>query len=229
MVNGLTNDRISFEAYGDFLCSHTYQAAVWLRKVREVQGERLQVNWRNFALEQLRSKEGPEWRVWDQPDEYPSRGMPAFRAAEAARFQGPEAYERMRFALLEGRHERRKDFRDPDDIEEIARTAGLDIPRFKRDLADRSLMKRVAEDHVYGVSEYGIFGTPTFVFPNGRVFFVRIKAPESGQEAARLFDGLQALFIDMPYFDEVKHAHKPRVPAAAEGGAPAQGQQARPR
>ena len=66
-------------------------------------GDKLQVNWKNFSLEQTNNKQGEDWRIWEQPDDYPSRGLPAFRAAEAARLQGEEAYERMHFALLEGR------------------------------------------------------------------------------------------------------------------------------
>ena len=158
----------------------------------------------------MNSKEGPEWRVWDQPDDYPSRGLPAFRALEAARLQGEEAYERMHFALLEGRHEHRKDFTDPDDIEELARGAGLDLERFNRDRADRTLLKRVAEDHMLGVSQHGVFGTPTFVFENGASFFMRIKAHEDAERAARTFDTLYQTFVDQSNIDEVKRPRKPQ-------------------
>lgn len=179
--------------------------------MREVQGDRFQANWKYFSLEQVNNKAGPEWRLWDQAEDYPSRSIPAFLAAEAARRQGPEAYERMHFALLEGRHERRKDFTDPADIDEIARTAGLDMPRFKKDIADRSMLKRVADEHLHAVAQYGAFGTPTFAFDNGRTFFMRIKAPEDAQESARVFDALIALFVDIPNLDEVKRPRKPKA------------------
>ncbi len=42
-----------------------------------------------------------------------------------------------------GRHEHRKDFRETEDIKEIARIAGLDLDQFKRDVADRSLLDRL--------------------------------------------------------------------------------------
>ena len=172
-------------------------------------GDKLQVKWKNFALEQVNNKQGEDWRVWDQPDDYPSRGLPAFRAVEAARLQGEEAYERMHFALLEGRHENRKDFTEPDDIEELARSAGLDMKRFNQDRADRSLLKRVAEDHMEAVTQYGVFGTPTFVFENGKAFFMRIKAREDAAQAARTFDGLYQMFVEQPDVDEVKRPTKP--------------------
>ncbi len=166
--------------------------------------------WKNFALEEINKKQPSEWHVWDQPDDYPSRGLPAFRAAEAARRQGEEAYERMHWALLEGRHERRKDFRDPADIEGLAREAGLDMARFKHDLADRSLLERIARDHTEAVTKHYVFGTPTFVFERGGPIFVRIRAPEEPQAAARAFEGFHALFVAQDSFDEVKRPHPPR-------------------
>lgn len=173
-------------------------------------GDRVKVRWRYFSLEQVNNKNGPDWKIWEQPDDYPTRGLPALRAIEAARLQGDTAYERMLYGLLEGRHERRKDFTDPGDVEEIARTAGLDVARFKRDVANRALMDRIAQDHTKGVREYGVFGTPTFVFEDGKAFFMRIKAPETAQEAARIWDGLYAMFVATGAIDEVKRPRKPK-------------------
>ena len=173
-------------------------------------GDQLQVHWKNFCLEQVNSKNEPEWKIWDQPDDYPSRGLPALLAAEAARLQGDDAYERMHWALLEGRHERRKDFRDPDDILGLAGEAGLDLDRFRQDLAGPEARKRIAEDHEKATGTYGVFGTPTFVFPSGRPFFVRIKAPEDAQEARRYFDGLVEVFVRNGHIDEVKRPRPPQ-------------------
>ncbi|MCL0101954.1 hypothetical protein M1O29_02585 [Dehalococcoidia bacterium] len=181
-----------------------------MQKVKQVYGDKLLVNWRNFVLEQANSKEGDGWLIWDQPDSYPSRGLPAFRAAEAARLQGDDAYERMHFALLEGRHENRKDFTDPADLEELAKVAGLDVGRFKLDISNRGLLKRISEDHVKGSTEHFAFGTPTFVFENGSTFFMRIKAPDSPEESARLFDNLCELYVESASIDEVKRPHIPR-------------------
>lgn len=131
------------------------------------------------------------------------------RAAEAARLQGPQAYARMHFALLEGRHVGRKDFTDPKDVLELARAADLDLPRFQRDVADRARLQPIAADHQEAV-KLGIFGTPTFVFENGATFFMRIKAPEATADAVRTFEALCDLFVRQPIVDEVK---RPRPPA----------------
>ena len=172
-------------------------------------GDKLQVNWKNFSLEQTNNKQGDDWRIWEQPDDYPSRGLPAFRAAEAARLQGEEAYERMHFALLVGRHENRKDFTEPKDIEEIARNSGLDMKCFSKDIADRDLLKRVEEDHL-AAGRYGTFGTPTFVFEDGEPFFMRIKAHEDAVEAAKAFDHVYAMMVEAPNINEIKRPKKPQ-------------------
>ncbi len=177
--------------------------------MKEVYGDRLQVAWKSFSLEEINKKQPEEWHVWDQPDDYPSRGLPAFRAAEAARRQGDYAYDRMHFALLEGRHQRRKDFTDANDIEELAREAGLDLERFKRDVADRSLLQRIAADHETAVSKYGVFGTPTFVFEKGQPFFMRIRAHDDSAAAARTFDSLYETFVNQGNVHEVKRPTPP--------------------
>ncbi|MBI3743621.1 MAG: DsbA family protein [Chloroflexi bacterium] len=181
-----------------------------MAKVKQVYGDRLRVNWKNFALEEINKKQSPEWHVWDQPDDYPSRSLPAFRAAEAARRQGPQAYDRMHFELLEGRHERRRDFRDASHIEEMAQRAGLDLPRFRRDVADRSLLQRVASDHIEAVTKYGVFGTPTFHFPGAQPFFMRIKPLDDAQANARTFESLYSVFVAQDNIDEVKRPHLPQ-------------------
>ena len=177
--------------------------------MKERYGDRLQVNWKNFSLEQTNSKEGPDWFVWDQAEDYPSRGLPAFRALAAARLQGDAEFERMQFALLQGRHERRKDFTDPGDVDELAKEAGLDLKRLHEDMSSPGVLKGLAEDHL-AAKERGVFGTPTFVFENGRQAFVRIKAPESVDESVRAFDVFLENFRDNEYFDEIKRPRPPR-------------------
>ena len=113
----------------------------------------------------------------------------------------------MRYALLEGRHEHRKDFREMEDIEGLAQEAGLDMDQFRKDMADPNILDLVAEDHAKA-QELAVFGTPTFVFENGEKFFLRIKAPDNSEQAARTFDGLYKVFVEQPNIDEVKRPHK---------------------
>ena len=160
-------------------------------------------------LEQNNSQsEDPHYLIWNDP-EARTRGLGAFRAIEAARRQGADAFDRMHFALLEGRHERRVDFREPPELEVVAQHAGLDINRYRKDIEDPSILAQVEADHFYGVQTHGIFGTPTFVFPNGEAFFMRIKAPATAVEAATTWDNLLAAFVDRGNISEVKRPQKP--------------------
>lgn len=177
--------------------------------MKERYGDRLQINWKNFPLEQANSKEGPDWFVWDQGDDYPSRGLPAFRALEAARLQGDVEFERLQFALLDGRHERRKDFTDPDDIDELAKESGLNLERLHKDMASPEILQRISEDYQAG-KQRGVFGTPTFVFENEKQAFVRLKAPQSIDESVRAFETFLENFRDNEYFDEIKRPKPPR-------------------
>ena len=178
--------------------------------MQQANGNRLQVTWKNFILEQVNSKNSPGWFIWDQPEEYPSRTMRAHRLVEAARMQGPEAYARLHYALLEGRHEHRKDLADPGDLWAIAGSMELDLERLRRDAADHARLHTIAADHL-GALKLGVFGTPTFIFDNGSSFFMRIKAPDAVDEAARVFEGLYDLFVQRSIIGEVK---RPRPPVA---------------
>lgn len=163
-----------------------------------------------FSLEQANNKQGPGWYIWQQADEYPSREMAAFRAVEAARRQGEEAFDSMRMALMDGRHLQRKDFTNPEHIDEMARAARLDMARFKRELPEVPFRLQLAEDHMNAV-KLGIFGTPTMVFLNGSQFFFRIKAHEDPKEALRAFDLLYETMVLQDNFDEIKRPHPPQA------------------
>lgn len=175
-----------------------------LRRVKDAYGENLQVTWRHFPLEQVNSIQGPGWRLWEQPDDYRSKGLWAFRAAEAAKRQGEDAFGRLHLALLRARHEVREDISDRSVLLELARTAGLDVARFERDLADRSLLARIGEDYNRGVDEYGIWGTPTFVFEGGQSAYVRMRPAPPEEESVRVFEELVEVVRDRPYLLEIK-------------------------
>ena len=106
-------------------------------------GPKLTINWRYFSLEQVNSQQGPEWKLWEQPDDFASRGLWAFRAAEAARGQGEVSFERFHSALLHARHQQGKDIADRGLLAEVASAVGLEVSRFREDLARRELLARL--------------------------------------------------------------------------------------
>lgn len=182
---------------------------MWLDRVKNVYGDNLDITWKNFSLEQVNSKQGPEWKIWDQPEDYRSRGLPALRAGEAARKQGKEAFERFHRDLLHARHgEVRHNIADTDVLVELATSAGLDVEKFKEDLADRELLKNVARDHTEAVEQKGIFGTPTFVFKSGGSSYLKMFIPPEEDDLS-LFDSFIKMTRDSLYLGEIKRPQPP--------------------
>ena len=177
--------------------------------MEEQSGNRLQVNWRYFPLEQVNSAEGPDWKLWEQPDSHRSRGRPAFQAAIAARKQGDEAFRRFHLALLRAKHEQGQDHGKQKTLLAVAEEVGLDREAFERDMSDRSLLPVIGEDYTEARERVGVFGTPTFVFPNGEAIYVKLKpAPPKG-DAVALFEQLLAIGRDRPFVLEWKRPTKP--------------------
>ena len=184
-----------------------YNAAVWLRRVKEELGGALEVEWRHFSLEQVNSQEGPQWKAWEQP-EGATRSILAHRGAEAARRQGEEAFERYHLAMLQARHRERASLRERETILQVAARAGLDLERFRRDLEDPATAQAIGRDHTEAVEKYGVFGTPTFLFENGHAAYLKMLPPPEGDEVP-LFHAFMELFGRRPYVGEVKRPQPP--------------------
>jgi predicted DsbA family dithiol-disulfide isomerase len=178
---------------------------VLLQRARE-QGRDFEVGWRYFSLTQVNNKE-EGWTVWGAPEEEPVRGRLAFKAAEAARRQG--AFERLHMPLLQARHVRQRELEQLDPVRDVARSAGLDLTRFDRDLAAADILSALARDHQTAVAEHGVFGTPTLVFEEGAAAYVRIRPAPVGEEALALFDELTGAIANRPYLLEIKRPPRP--------------------
>ena len=182
---------------------------MWLDRVKKVYGDDLDITWKNFSLEQVNSKEGPEWKVWEQGDDFASRGLPALRAGEAARRQGNEAFERFHMAVLHARHgDVRRNIADTDVLVELAAGAGLDVEKFKADFEDKELLNSIARDHTEAVEEKGIFGTPTFVFETGGSAYLKMFIPPE-EEDLPLFDSFTRMVRNSLYLGEIKRPQPP--------------------
>ncbi len=185
-----------------------YNAAVWLAKVKESYGDNLEVDWEPFFLAQINSKEGPEWKAWEQPEDSTNLGLLALTAGEAAKRQGRQAFEAFQLALLKARHEDRKDLSDRSVIMEAAKAGGLDMDRFNEDLADKSIPEDLGKSHNRAVEDHGVFGVPTFVFSDGTSAFLKTYPPPD-EDAAETFEALHGVITKMKYLGEVKRPQPP--------------------
>ena len=196
---------IKFELFFDYQCPFVYRVAGLIDGVRR-SGRDLEVRWRYFSLTQVNSKDDG-WTVWSAPASENVRGRLAFQAAEAARRQ--DRFESLHMALLLARHRDRLDLDEPSVVEGVAETAGLDMGRFREELADASLLDALARDHTEAVNVHGVFGTPTFVFEDGASAYVRLSEPVDGDGAGEVFDRLVAVAAAEPRILEIKRPRRP--------------------
>jgi predicted DsbA family dithiol-disulfide isomerase len=197
---------IELEVFYDYLCPFVYRASVLLQNLGPSLASRLKITWRYFSLTQVNSKD-EGWTVWDAPASERVRGRLAFVAAEAARRQG--RFEDFHMPLLEARHRDRLDVDELDVVERVAVDSGLDLERFRKDLAAPDILASLARHHRQAVSEHGVFGTPTFVFPDGASAYVRLAQAPEAADSDRVFDHLYAIAAGEPSILEIKRPRRP--------------------
>ena len=193
------------DVFYDYLCPFVFRASVLLKNVKD-SGERpLDIRWRYFSLVQVNSKvEG--FTIWDASDSE-ARGRLAFKAAEAARRQN--AFDDFHMALLRARHEQRVDIDEIAVVEQIAEDSGLNLDRFRKDIADPEIVSALERDHHAAVADYGVFGTPTLIFEGGAAAYVRLSEPPRMADSVAIFDHVIAIGAEEPRILEIKRPVKP--------------------
>jgi protein-disulfide isomerase len=132
---------ITLVEYGDYECPYCGMAYPIVERARKALGNQLRFVFRHFPLAEAH----PHARL-------------AAQAAEAAGAQG-------KFWEMHGTLFEHQDALEPDDILGYARSLGLDLARFTRELESGMYSRKVRDDFRSGVRS-GVNGTPTF-FVNG--------------------------------------------------------------
>lgn len=178
--------------------------------MKESTGKEVSIDWQPFSLVQANNDKGDDFKYWEQPEALDGSDttLLAHKAGLAAKRQGPEAFNAFFMALLRSRHEDKNDLMDPAVIDAAAQIAGLDAGQFKEDLLDPDLLKQIGESHTKAVEEYGVFGVPTYVAPNGNAAFVKMFIPPD-DEAAGMYDTIKTMVSDHGHIGEVKRPQPP--------------------
>ena len=163
--------------------------------MKQVYKDNLTIQWKHFSLEQnaykiktSKSNQTPEslsWKVWNQEDPTGCRSLVAAIVSESVRKQGPEIFDKFHLALLTARHNdpRRVSLQNYQEIFAVANEVGVDLDRLKSDVTDDSIRGIIGKEHEYADS-LGIFGTPTFVFEDGEVVFLKTFTPAAEDSVA---------------------------------------------
>ena len=111
--------------------------------------------------------------------------------------------------MLKARHEDRRNLEEEETVLDVAEASGLDMARFREDLADGELYEIVGASHTKAVEEHGAFGVPTFVFPNGSSTFLKSYAPPTNEEAVEMYASLWKVMENWKYVGEMKRPQPP--------------------
>lgn len=171
--------------WGEYYCPWTYVATTRLRAIMPALQGRATLRLRAYPLELIDGHSAPrdvleqEWwlAAMQEPlaafarhsgEDWPTTTLPAFEAAWCADRQGADLAAgfdtRVRRAFFaEGRNIGRRDV-----MLDIAREAGLDLPRFERDFASGEAHAAVLDEARLGRESFRVRGTPTLMLETGK-------------------------------------------------------------
>lgn len=140
-IAGPDDALVTLVEYGDYECPHCGRAHPIVKAAQKALASQLRFVFRNFPL----------------AESHPHAQLAA-QATEAAAAQGK--FWEMHDMIFE-----HQDALEPEDLIGYAKSLGLDVSRFTRDLEGGTYAKKVRDDFRSGVRS-GVNGTPTF-FVNG--------------------------------------------------------------
>ena len=155
----------------------------------------------------MNSKEGEDWKAWEQGEDYVSRGLWPLRGGIAARQQGTSAHNNYMEKILHAKHVERKDVRTRESIIAIAVSADLDTNQFTSILDNHETLAQIGIDHENALT-HGVFGTPTFVFEDGTAAFLKMFTPPE-DESLSAFKDFMSIASRRKYFGELKRPQPP--------------------
>lgn len=136
-IRGPAHAPVTVLEYGDYECPFCGQAYIVIAELRRIAGDEFRFAFRNFPLVEVHTH--------------------AEHAAEAAEAAGaPGKFWKMHDTLFE--HQQAL---DDGRLIEYADSLGLDLKRFRTELAEHAYLDRIREDIESGLAS-GVTGTPTF-------------------------------------------------------------------
>lgn len=199
----MANEPNKIDVFFDYTCPWAWGGQVWLYQVQNELGDKLQINWRFFPLQQVNAKD-PDFKLWELPNDGSNASLRSYQAVHAARKQGDDAFRKVHAALFLKRHEDGRNLGQRKVLESIASESGLDLDTFRKDLESDEVFSVVKEDFTYGKTELGVFGTPTIVFENGQGAYLKVNFRDLPKDPVTFWDEFVAVVRDRPEAIEIK-------------------------
>lgn len=209
MAHDRQNETYKIDVYTDYACPYAWAAQEWLYQVQEALGDRLQIDWRAFPLEQVNAPDA-EFKVWERPNDGKSSTLRSFQAAHAARKQGDEAFQKFHAALFLRRHEDGRNLAVQRVLEQSAEEVGLDMERFREDLNSDEVFDTIRQDYTEGRRELGVFGTPTIVFENRQGAYLQLNFRNLPEDPVEFWYDFVDTVRDRPAVLEIKRPEGPQ-------------------
>lgn len=156
-----------------------------LHQIKQHYGERVSIKWHPFALRphydprpfqfsgsrveyawqhasSLAEPDSLSYTMWPH-EEFPRWSMPGLEAGVAAQHQGEDLFLNFHTGLFRAFFIDSKSLIDKDNLVAVARTCGLDMTAFLRDIEDKAFQDTVRQQCLEAVDSYLISAVPTVI------------------------------------------------------------------
>jgi len=121
--------------------------------------------WRRCGA--MAAGDGITYTPWPR-DDYPNWSLPALEAAKSVEIQGAQVFERLHILLYEAFFSRSINIAKPEELVEIVKESGADMPRFLRDWESGAAREAVARDYEEALTRDRVRAIPTIIVEGGR-------------------------------------------------------------
>jgi len=111
--------------------------------------------------------DGIIFNLWTR-DDYPAWSLPALEAAKCVALQGEEAFQRLHLRLYEAFFTHGKNIANPNELVEVVRDSGADMPRFLADYESGKAREWVLEDYEEAITRDRVRAIPTVIVSGGK-------------------------------------------------------------
>jgi predicted DsbA family dithiol-disulfide isomerase len=175
----------------DFLCPWARIGAHWILNVAEAGGLDLELEFKTFSLENINLPEDASAdELWSTAPE--RRGLYPAAAAKWIQTNASESTVPYWKAMFDARHVSHEKIGQPDVTEKVLNGIGLDGGAIVKEITDDPKWLAAARADHDEANELGVFGVPTFVFPDNVPAFVRLLEITEGSKAVAIFNDVKA-------------------------------------